>query len=81
MPSDLDRWRLHAELGEAELRLGNEEAAIDQLIQAGRLLPKLKGQLPPLVANQTLFRLGVAYIRPGGNAKLLSRRSWDSEQS
>ena len=63
--SDLNRWRLHAELGEAEIRLGNEAAAIDQLTQAGKLLPKLKGQLSPLMANQTLFRLGVAYMRQG----------------
>jgi tetratricopeptide (TPR) repeat protein len=63
--SDLTRWRLHVELGEAELRLGNEAAAIDQLIQAGRLLPRLKGQLSSLMANQTLFRLGVAYMRQG----------------
>ena len=63
--SNLNRWRLHTELGEAELRLGNEEAAIDQLIQAGRLLPRLRGQLSPLMANQTLFRLGVAYMRQG----------------
>ena len=63
--SNLNRWRLHTELGEAELRLGNEEAAIDQLTQAGRLLPRLKGQLSPLMANQTLFRLGVAYMRQG----------------
>ena len=63
--SGLNRWRLHTELGEAELRLGNEEAAIDQLTQAGKLLPRLKGQLSPLMANQTLFRLGVAYMRKG----------------
>ena len=63
--SDLKRWRLHAELGEAELRLGNEAAAIDQLTRAGKLLPELKGQLSPLMANQTLFRLGVAYMRQG----------------
>ncbi len=63
--SDLTRWRLHTELGEAELRLGNERAAIDQLTQAGKLLPRLRGQLPPLRANQTLFRLGVAYMRQG----------------
>ena len=63
--SDLTRWRLHIELGEAELRLGNEEAAIDQLTQAGKLLPRLKGQLSPLMANQTLFRLSVAYMRRG----------------
>ena len=61
----LDRWRLHTELGEAELRLGNEEAAIDQLTQAGKLLPQLKGQLSPLMANQTLFRLAVTYLRHG----------------
>ena len=63
--SNLNRWRLHTELGEAELRLGNEQAAIDQLTQAGKLLPRLRGQLSPLRANQTLFRLGVAYMRKG----------------
>ena len=63
--SNLNRWHLHTELGEAELRLGNEEAAIDQLTQAGKLLPRLRGQLSPLMANQTLFRLGVAYMRKG----------------
>ena len=63
--SNLNRWRLHTELGEAELRLGNEAAAIDQLTQAGKLLPRLRGQLSPLMANQTLFRLGVAYMRQG----------------
>ncbi len=61
--SDLTRWHLHTELGEAELRLGNEGAAIDQLTQAGRLLPRLQGRLSPLMANRTLFRLGVAYMR------------------
>ena len=63
--SDLARWHLHTELGEAELRLGNEAAAIDQLTQAAKLLPRLRGQLSPLMANQTLFRLGVAYMRQG----------------
>ena len=63
--SDINRWRIHTELGEAELRLGNEEAAIDQLTQAGKLLSRLQGQLSPLMANQTLFRLGVAYMRQG----------------
>ena len=63
--SNLNRWRLHTELAEAELRLGNEEAAIDQFTQAGKLLPRLRGQLSPLMANQTLFRLGVAYLRHG----------------
>ena len=63
--SDLTRWHLHTELGEAELRLGNEQAAIDQLTQAGRLLPRLQGKLSALMANQTLFRLGVAHMRHG----------------
>ena len=62
---DLTRWRFHTELSEAELRLGNEDTAIDQLTQAGKLLPHLKGQLSPLMANQTLFRLGVAYMCQG----------------
>ena len=78
--SNLNRWRLHTELGEAELRLGNEAAAIDQLTQAGKLLPRLRGQLSPLMANQTLFRLSVAYMRQGRNPKLLPQPEWDSEQ-
>ena len=60
---DLIRWRLLMEIAEGELRLGNETAAIAEFIKARRLIPKLRGKLSPLDANQTLFRLGVAYMR------------------
>ena len=38
---DLIRWRLHMEIAEGELRLGNETEAIAEFTQARQLIPKL----------------------------------------
>ena len=75
---DLTKWRLHMQAGEAELRLGNEAKAIDQLRQARKLLPQLRGQISPLVANQTIFRLGVAYMRQGETQNCCLRHTPES---
>ena len=40
--SNVARWQLYYELGEAELQLGNELEAIDKLSQAYQRLPKVK---------------------------------------
>ena len=62
---DLIRWRLHMEIAEGELRLGNETVAIAEFTQARQLIPQLRGALSALEANRALFRLGVAYMRRG----------------
>jgi len=69
-----ERWQLYMAAGEAELHLGNEAEAINLFTRARQLLPPpspttlggIEGGSPvPAVVNQTLFRLGVAYLRLG----------------
>ena len=76
--SDTQRLELHFQLGEAELMLGNEGAAIQQLSAAYRLLPKLKNLLMPESVNGLIFRLGVAYMRLGETQNCCLRYSPDS---
>ena len=55
------RWELYYEAGRAELRLGNEDRAIELLEQALEWVPKD----PPLLRKQNHFELGLAYLRHG----------------
>ncbi|MFQ5591843.1 MAG: FG-GAP-like repeat-containing protein, partial [Phycisphaerae bacterium] len=57
------RRDLHSEAAEAEFRLGNFQAAIDEYTKAYKLLPPTS--LTTREANQIMFRLGVAYLRLG----------------
>ena len=75
---DLIRWRLHMEIAEGELRLGNETEAIAEFTQARQLIPQLRGALSALEANRTLFRLGVAYMRRGETQNCCQRHTPES---
>lgn len=55
------QWELHFELGRAELRLGNEDRAIELLTKSLELLPA--GEVA--LAKKTHFELGVASLRFG----------------
>lgn len=55
------QWELHFELGRAELRLGNEDRAIELLGKSLELLPASEVAL----AKKTHFELGVASLRFG----------------
>jgi tetratricopeptide (TPR) repeat protein len=55
------QWELHFELGRAELRLGNEERAIELLERSLELLPADEIAL----TKKTHFELGVASLRYG----------------
>jgi len=55
------RWELYFELGKAELKLGNEQEAIQSLKQALDVVPAE----PPLLKKKTHFELGMAYLRYG----------------
>ena len=57
--------RLYAKLAVASQNLGRERDAIDYFSKNYDLLPKVKGGLPPTVADELVFRLGVAYMRLG----------------
>ena len=64
--SDLvERWLLHLRAGVAELQLGNERSAIDHLSRAYQLLTKVETRVSASWANQTIFQLGIGYLRLG----------------
>jgi hypothetical protein len=62
---EVDRWKVLLDLGIAELRLGRLEVGIEHLLSAYRLLPKIKPYVQKSVVDQTIFELGVGYIRFG----------------
>ena len=63
--SDRAKYQLHMELGQAELRLGNEEEAIDHLKKAIGLVRLNRDAVPPELLAESTFWLGVAYMRHG----------------
>ncbi len=62
---DLNRWNVLLDLGVAEVRFGEEEAGIGHLKAAYNLLPDLRNRLQRSKVDQTIFELGVAYMRMG----------------
>jgi hypothetical protein len=62
---DIARWSIDYQLGMGELRLGNEEAAIEALTRAHGLLPRVRAQIGEAQAANTVLRLGVAWLRLG----------------
>ena len=68
MPSywkDLNRWNILLDLGVAEVRFGEEKAGIEHLQAAYALLPDVRIRLQRNKVDQTVFELGVAYMRRG----------------
>ena len=61
----LSRWQVLLELGIAEVRLGREQAGIDHLLAAYRLLPEIRPHILETKVDQTIFELGVGYMRQG----------------
>ncbi len=62
---DLNRWNVLLELGVAEVRFGEEETGIEHLKAAYNLLPDLRNRLQRSKVDQTIYELGVAYMRMG----------------
>ncbi len=62
---DLNRWNVLLELGVAEVRFGEEKAGIEHLKAAYNLLPSVRDRLQRSRVDQTIFELGVAYMRMG----------------
>ena len=74
--SPRERWRLHLGSGLAELRLGNERTAIEQLEISRGLLAAADPE-PPW-GSITNFHLGVAYVRLGETQNCCLRNNRDS---
>jgi len=64
-PPDVMKSRLYAKLAVASQNLGRERDAIDYFSKVYDLLPKVRGELPPTVPDELIFRLGMAYMRLG----------------
>ena len=76
--SDPMRWQLHMQLGQAELRLGNEAEAIDHLTRALSLVRLNHEEVPPQAVAESAFGLGVAYMRQGETQNCCLRHSPES---
>jgi tetratricopeptide (TPR) repeat protein len=73
-----NRWELRMQLARAELKLGNEAAAIEQFTAALRLIEALGSEAPPKVVIQTHFHFGIAYMRLGETQNCCARHTADS---
>jgi hypothetical protein len=73
------RWWHYMQVGNAELRLGNERKAIKRFVQARQLVSGLEQEMVPTeIMNETDFRLGVAYMRLGETQNCCVRNTPES---
>lgn len=63
--NDAPTCKMRLTLANEELRLGNEDAAIEHLTWLHDQIPILKKRLPEAFRNEIRFRLGLAYLRFG----------------
>ena len=60
-----ESMRLLYDLGFHELRLGNNEKAVEHLLTAYNLVPRMRERIPPTAPRAITFSLAVAYMRWG----------------
>ncbi len=73
-----ERTAVHFLLGLAELKLGREREAIDRLSEAANRLRAAQGNVRPEAFNETVFQLGVAYMRLGETQNCCRRNTPES---
>ena len=76
--SPVIRWQLLLEIAEHELRLGDEKAALEHFQAAYRLLPTLGPDVSDEAKLNSVFRLGVAYLRYGETQNCATNHSAES---
>lgn len=76
---DPERWIVHINLGEAEMRLGNVAEAVSHFAKARELVtrPGSAVALPPYITSN-LFNLGVANLRLGETQNCTARHTASS---
>jgi len=72
------RWQAARELGLAEMRLGNFEAAIEALSVARAQLDQLRGKLTEKDARATFNDVGMAWLRLGETQNCVARHTSES---
>jgi hypothetical protein len=75
---DLTRFRLHCLTSIHDLRLGHTEEAIRHLEQAYALLPKVRSQIPPEIAEEAILQVAVGHLRKGENENCVHDRNAES---
>ena len=75
---DLARFRLNCLTSIHDMRLGRTEEAIRHLLEAHRLLPKVRPQVPPDIADESILQLAVAYLRLGETQNCVHGRTAES---
>jgi len=71
-------WRLHLEAGEHEMRMGNDSASVEHFETAYAILPELGDLVPEKERLDSLFRLGLSYLRYGEAQNCARRHNADS---
>ncbi len=75
---DLERFRLNCLTSIHDMRLGNTQQAIRRLLEAHRLLPAVRSQVPNEIAEEAILQLGVAWFRLGETENCVHGRTSDS---
>jgi tetratricopeptide (TPR) repeat protein len=75
---DLTRFRVNCLASIHDMRLGHTEEAIQHLLEAFTLLPKVRQQVPKEIAEETTLQLGVAYLRLGETQNCIHHRTSES---
>lgn len=71
-------FAVYDNLAQAELVLGNEEAALEAYTLAEGVLPELEDMVDPDSLDQFLFRIGVAYLRRAESQNCCQRNNPES---
>ncbi|MCA9171857.1 MAG: hypothetical protein KDB23_29515, partial [Planctomycetales bacterium] len=77
-PPSVKQWQLLMQLGEFELRLGNERESLRRYSDAIRTGSKLPEKMPQGTLAKSLFELGIAFMRFGETENCCARNSPDS---
>ncbi len=75
---EVERFRLNCLTSIHDMRLGQTQEAIRHLLEAHRLLPAVRSQVPQEIAEEAILQLGVAYLRLGETENCVHDRSADS---
>jgi len=75
---DLTRFRLNCLTSIHDLRLGQTQEAIEHLLEAYALLPKVRSRVPNEIAEEAILQLGVAYLRLGETENCVHGRTAES---
>jgi len=75
---DMRRWYFYDQLAKDELRVGNNAAATDYALKAYAELATFGSQMPHDRVQETILRVGVAYLRQGEVLNCLRMHNADS---